>query len=228
VITINPLLRPGNMSRIKGFIFDCDGVLFESREANRRYYNHILERMGLGPMDGEQEEYVHAHSVHHSIARIVPPERLKEADAVRASIRYEQFFAYMRPEPGLYELLSAIRGLGYRLAVNTNRTTTMDLLLERFELERFFLPVITAGRVTSPKPHPEGLHMILDSWRAGPEEVVFIGDSRLDERAALAAGVVFWSYKDETLHASHLVTDFWSMRQYLLFNRRTLSRTATR
>ena len=27
---------------LKLIIFDCDGVLFESREANRHYYNHLL------------------------------------------------------------------------------------------------------------------------------------------------------------------------------------------
>jgi phosphoglycolate phosphatase len=219
MITINPLLRRLQaMSRIKGFIFDCDGVLFDSREANRRYYNHILERMDLEPMDGAQDEYVHSHSVHDSIARIVPKKRLAEAHAIRSSIPYERFFEYMLPEPGLYELLSAIRDLGYRQAVNTNRTTTMDLLLERYELGRFFCPVITAGKVARPKPHPESLHLILDTWKAAPEEVVFIGDSAVDARAALDAGVEFWAYKNETLHASFLIPDFWSMLQFLLHN----------
>jgi phosphoglycolate phosphatase len=218
-MTINPLMRVPELSRIKGFIFDCDGVLFDSRDANSRYYNHILERLGLEPMDEAQDEYVHSHSVTDSIARIVPPDRLKEANTTRSAIPYNTFIRYMRPEPGLYELLSSIRDLGYRQAINTNRTTTMDLLLDRFELGQFFFPVVTAGIVSRPKPHPESLHKILDSWKAAPDEVVFIGDSRVDERTALAAGTVFWAYKNEALHASCLVPDFWSMRQFLLHNR---------
>jgi phosphoglycolate phosphatase len=219
MMTINSLMRANCLERIKGFIFDCDGVLFDSRGANSRYYNQILERMGLGSMDEAQDEYVHSHSVTDSIARIVPSERLQEANAVRAATPYEQFIQYMRPEPGLYEILSTIRDLGYRQAINTNRTSTMDLLLDRFDLERFFSPVVTAGKVSRPKPHPESLHMILDSWKAAPDEVIFIGDSLVDERTAQAAGAVFWAYKNETLHASCLVPDFWSMRQFLLHNR---------
>jgi phosphoglycolate phosphatase len=219
MMTINSLLRLRSherFRRIKGFVFDCDGVLFDSKHANCMYYNHILELLGLGPMDRNQEEYVHAHSVHDSIARIVPRERIVEANALRATIPYEKFLGYLRPEPGLYELLTSIRDLGYRLAVNTNRTTTMDLLLERFDLGKFFFPVITAGKVSNPKPHPESLHLILRYWGADPGEVIFIGDSLVDEGTALAAGTLFWSYKNEKLQASCLIPDFWSMRQALL------------
>ena len=218
MITINPLLRR-NVERIKGFVFDCDGVLFDSREANCRYYNFILERMGLEAMDEEQEEYVHAHSVHDSIAKIVPRDRLDEAGAVRAAVSYEHFLGFMRPEAGLYELLGTIRSLGLRQAINTNRTTTMELLLERFDLGEYFFPVVTAGRVSRPKPHPESLHVILDAWKARADEVIFIGDSGVDERTAQAAGVEFWAYKNETLRGACVIPDFWDMRQFLLSNR---------
>jgi phosphoglycolate phosphatase len=30
------------MERVRLVIFDCDGVMFDSKEANRAYYNHIL------------------------------------------------------------------------------------------------------------------------------------------------------------------------------------------
>ncbi len=30
-------------------IYDCDGVLIDSRESNRAFYNHILARFGLAP-----------------------------------------------------------------------------------------------------------------------------------------------------------------------------------
>jgi len=37
--------RRFDLRRIRGVIFDCDGVLFDSRNVNRHYYNH----MQLGP-----------------------------------------------------------------------------------------------------------------------------------------------------------------------------------
>ncbi|MDY7001726.1 MAG: HAD family hydrolase, partial [Thermodesulfobacteriota bacterium] len=71
------------LSGLKGIVFDCDGVMFDSMGANRRYYNLVLEGLSLGPMDQDQERYVHAHMVRDSIAHIVPPERLQEADEIR-------------------------------------------------------------------------------------------------------------------------------------------------
>ena len=38
---------------IRGVVFDCDGVLFDSRDVNRHYYNHILGALGLEPMSPE-------------------------------------------------------------------------------------------------------------------------------------------------------------------------------
>ena len=39
------------MRGIAGIVFDCDGVLFESRAANLAYYNTILEAFGAPPVD---------------------------------------------------------------------------------------------------------------------------------------------------------------------------------
>ena len=34
------------MNGIRGIIYDCDGVLFESRAANLAYYNAVLRQFG--------------------------------------------------------------------------------------------------------------------------------------------------------------------------------------
>ena len=41
------------MAALKLVIFDCDGVMFDSKNANRVYYNHMLEKFGHPPMDAE-------------------------------------------------------------------------------------------------------------------------------------------------------------------------------
>ncbi len=37
-------------TRLRAIVFDCDGVLFDSKEANVKFYSHILERVGLPPV----------------------------------------------------------------------------------------------------------------------------------------------------------------------------------
>lgn len=205
---------PRFMEGLTGLVFDCDGVLFDSWEVNKAYYNAIREGLGLGPMDADMEHYVHAHAVSESIVRITPEGRLNEAQAVRASLDYRDLIHLMRPAPGLVPMLDAARDAGLRLGVFTNRSSTMELVLETFGLDHFFEPVITA-RDVPPKPAPEGLRRILGRWRATAGQVAFVGDTSLDQRAARGAGVRFWAYRSEALAADLHVNDFWCLGRRL-------------
>ena len=44
--------------KIMAVVFDCDGVLFDSRQANRSFYDHIRSRFGLPPMPEEDVTYL--------------------------------------------------------------------------------------------------------------------------------------------------------------------------
>lgn len=202
---------------VKGVIFDCDGVLVDSKVANRMYYNTVRKKLGLLPMTPEEEEFVHAHAVTVSIAHIIPVERLVEAEEARREIDYEQdIMPFTFLEEGLVELLSTLRDLGYLLAVNTNRTDSMEMLLETFDLADFFSPVITAAKVSHPKPNPEGVHQILKHWSFTRHQVAYIGDSSVDELTARAAGVPFWAYKNPKLTAALHVGSYDRLRRCFL------------
>lgn len=211
---------------LKGLIFDCDGVMLDSRQANVSYYNVYRAALGLGPMSVEEEDYVHAHAVHDSLRRITPPELAHRIQEVRAGLDYREVLPSLTMEPGLVELLGWCRSVGLRLAVNTNRTTTMHWVIDYFGLRGFFMPVVTAGDVANPKPHPESLNKVLSTWRLPPHEVAFIGDTWVDERTAQAAGVPFWAYKNEGLRADLHVSGFLDLLASLRrrFNRPQTSR----
>lgn len=207
---LDPLSVPAG---IKGVIFDCDGVLVDSKDSNRMFYNFIRQKLGMLPITPEEEEFVHANAVLISIAHIVPPERLAEAEAARKEIDYSDLLPFTFLEPGLVGLLDSLRDRGLRLGVNTNRTDSMGMLLESFELTEYFSPVVTAGTVKHPKPNPEGVHRILREWNLSRQEVAFIGDSQVDEATARAAGVTFWAYKNPRLAAHLHVDDFEALRE---------------
>ena len=200
---------------LAGIAFDMDGVIFDSRDANKAYYNLIRSELGLGPMNEVEEQYVHAHAVHDSLAFIVPEELWSKVPAARAAVDYRRVIPHMRIEPGLFELLDTARAAGLKRAVYTNRTTTIDLVMDRFGLRPYFDYVLTASDVRS-KPHPEGMFRILENWGAEPCEVAYIGDSSVDALAAAAADVPFWAYKNEMLKGDMLVTDFFELRACLL------------
>lgn len=211
----SPLAPPEYLAGIRGVIFDCDGVLVDSHDSNTLYYNLIRQRLGMSPISPEEEIYVHMHAVAECLARIIPPERLEEAEAARASLDYREVLPSIVLEQGLVELLDVMETLGLRMAVHTNRTNTVERLLRHFAIDRYFSPVISAGSLKRPKPDPEGVFMILDAWELPKDAVAYIGDSSLDERSAGAAGIRFWAYKNPALSAAMHLTDFGSLRACL-------------
>lgn len=208
----SPHSPPEFLGRLGGVIFDCDGVLVDSRDANRMYYNRIREGLGMLSITPEEEEYVHTHSVSECLARIIPADRMAEANEVRASLDYEEIFPYIFLEAGLVDLLEVLAGRGIRMAVHTNRTSTVERLLAHFEIDHFFNPVISAGRLARPKPDPEGVRRILAAWGLPADAVAYIGDSALDERSARASGIPFWSYKNPGLSSVMYIPDFDTLR----------------
>ena len=196
------------ISVLRGIIFDCDGVLINSRDSNVRYYNMIKERLGLPPMSKEEEDFVHTHTVLESIRFIVPQERYEEAVEISRTIPYKEVLKLIKLEDGLIEFLDLLKDINIKMAVNTNRTTTMGLILEKFNLKGYFDPVITADKLTNPKPHPESVNLILTYWKLKPDEVVYIGDSEVDEKTAKNANVDFWSYKNFFLKANLYIPDY--------------------
>jgi HAD superfamily hydrolase (TIGR01509 family) len=182
--------------------------MLDSRGANVAFYNAFRERFGLPAMSEAEEEYVHAHPVQESLRHILPTDLHGRIDEARAEMDYRQVLPALYLEPGLVELLGLLKSMGVRLAVNTNRTTTMELVLDHFGLRGFFELVVTAGKVAWPKPHPESLHKVLGIWGLPASEVAFIGDSSVDMDTAFRAGVPFWAYRNPALKAETHIESF--------------------
>jgi HAD superfamily hydrolase (TIGR01509 family) len=204
------------MNQIKVVAFDCDGVLFDSEDANTAYYNQILERFGRPPMTPEQVVYAHMHAADQVMAHLFPDrEILKKVNAVRGEVGYHPFIKYMRMEPHLLEVLAQLR-TKYRTAIATNRTNTMPIVLREHGLEGQFDHVVTARNVDRPKPAPDMLLKILTFFDIGPDQAVYVGDSELDEQAAAAADIQFIAYKNSELNAMFHVDSFRDLAGLLL------------
>ena len=183
---------------IKVVIYDCDGVMFDSFESNLNFYMQVMEHFGMPALDrgdAETMRVLHTYCNRDVLAYLFNgDDRLDEVRAFSATIDYRKLFPLMLMEQGLRETLDALRGR-VQLAVCTNRASSMELLLESFGLEGYFSCVMTAGRVTNPKPHPEPLFKVLEHYGIRAEQALFVGDSEVDRQAAEAAGVPFIAYR---------------------------------
>lgn len=196
-------------------IFDCDGVMFDSRQANTNLYNHLLSHFGLPPMLPEDIEFVHMHTVVESIQRIFRNSpHTDDALEYRLNLDYAPFIKDMVMEPGLRELLDFLKP-HYGLAVATNRSTTMGEVLKRNNLSHYFEIVVSSLDVQNPKPHPESVFKILDFFGLGPDRCFYVGDSEVDSEVCRAAHVPLIAYKNKALEAMLHVENTWELQDAL-------------
>lgn len=187
------------IDNISAVIFDCDGVMFDSRQANINYYNRLLAHFDQAPMTEDKIEFVHMHTADESVRHIFNGTPfIDKAQAFKMKIDYTPFIRDMIIEPGLKDLLQALK-TGYGLAVATNRSNTIGNVLSTHGLDNFFDIVVSSLDVKNPKPHPESLFKILDFFGIRPEQAVYIGDSMVDYKVCRAAGVPLIAFKNNDL-----------------------------
>lgn len=184
---------------VRGIIYDCDGVLFESRSANLAYYNAVLETLGAPPIsadDAELARICHTAASPEVFAALLGESLVEAALGIAADLDYRYFIPAMIPEPGLVETLSCL-SRELPLAVATNRGSSMGEILEHFSLAGYFQVVVTSRDVARPKPAPDMLLLAARQLQLAPQELLFVGDSDLDCQAARAAGIRFVGYRFE-------------------------------
>ncbi len=202
---------------LKVIALDCDGVLFDSREANIQFYSHILKTVGLPPVREDQHDYIHMHPVRQSLLYLIGKEGadFDRAFAYFEKIDFAPFNHYLQQEPGLIDFLGLAKSR-FRTALATNRTVSTIELLQHYDLNKFFDLVVCASDVENPKPHPDIMERILGVFGAHPHEVLYIGDSEVDEHLAEATGVIFVGYKNPDLNADCHINHFSELNP--LFN----------
>ncbi len=195
---------------LKLIIFDCDGVMFDSKFANREYYNQLLAHFKRPAMTAAELEYVHIHnvmdSIHH-IFRHYPDQDLQAVHAYRLTLDYTPFLGHMKMEPDLIPFLEITKNQ-YKLAISTNRTNTMVPILQMFQLENYFGKVMTAENAPRPKPAPDALWEILDYYQYQTDEAIYIGDSIIDREHTTNCGMRLIGFRNPALAAEYHVTTF--------------------
>ncbi len=209
------------MNDVKVVAFDCDGVLFDTEQSNRAYYNALLSHLGYPDLTAEQFNYVHMHTVDESLAYLFrDQESLAQAYAYRKTLDYSEFIKLMVVEPNLIRLLRKIRPQ-IKTAIATNRTDTVNGLLDEFGLGEFFDLVVSSSDVNLPKPHPDSLLRILQYFHIQPDEAIYVGDSNVDELAADSAGVQLIAFRNPELSSAYHIDSLKELEAILGMSRKS-------
>lgn len=97
--------------------------------------------------------------------------------------------------PGVENLFLTLQKAGIGMSIFTGRQTTgIWPVLKDFAIDKFFSRVVTRDDVKVGKPNPEGLNLIIEPLLAAgmkKEEILFVGDNRVDYECARNAGLDF-------------------------------------
>jgi HAD superfamily hydrolase (TIGR01509 family) len=167
--------------------------------------------VGRGPLREEEMRYVHTHTVFEAIHFIFGKEDEMEKKALEMlklkQIDLREYIVYLKMEPHLLQALEKLKEKGILRAINTNRTTSMKYIMEKYDLWQYFEMVVTALDVKNPKPHPESIEKILKEFNLNKEEAVFIGDSDIDQQTAKSSGLKFIAYKNKDIGNDAYIED---------------------
>jgi HAD superfamily hydrolase (TIGR01509 family) len=203
-------IQPGKW-KVHCVIYDCDGVLFDSLEANTKLYNDLCALVGRFPLREDEMQYVHTHTVYEALHFIFGKENDLEKKALeilkQKQVDLKNYVGYLKMEPHLFQTLERLKEKGILRVINTNRTTSMKYIMERYNLWPFFDMVVTALDVKNPKPHPESIEKIVQAFNLNKEQTVFVGDSEVDQQTARSSGVRFIAYKNKEIANDAYIDD---------------------
>lgn len=171
---------------IRGVLFDWDGTLLNSCEADTAAYLAMFRAMGIPWGRKELEKHYSPNWYRVYRAARLARNRWTEADLV-----WRSNYSTQRPK-----LMSGARSVLARLAgrhelglVTSGDRERVLRQLREFRLSKVFAASICGGDTKQRKPHPAPLRLALHKMGLDAAQCVYVGDSPEDLMMARGAGV---------------------------------------
>jgi phosphoglycolate phosphatase len=182
---------------IKAVIFDIDGVLVDSFEANHKFFHEIFTKAGY--VAPTKEEYRHMfHISMHDLVRLIAkkPDKKEMARIMEVAKKVAFPVDEMIVTRGSAQVIRRL-AQKYELGIVTGRLQIgVEHYLMLSGMEKYFDALVHYEHYENPKPHPEPLLVALKKMGIAPEEAVYVGDQKTDLESAKAAGIPFILYSE--------------------------------
>ncbi len=184
---------------IKAVIFDVDGVLLDSFEANFNFFRELMPMAGY--KEPTREEYTPLFfspmiGVIRALAGNASEEEVQRIFEMGKSHRVIYRYDSIGTPAGMAETVLAL-SKQYRLGIVTSRIKGYLFGYPQLkELKDCFETAVYFEDTTRHKPHPEPLLLATEKLKVKPAEAVYIGDAESDRQAAEAAGMHFIYYSN--------------------------------
>jgi len=171
---------------IEGVLFDWDGTLINSYDADTSAYLAMFKEMGIAWGLEELEKNYSPNWYEVYRAARLPRKRWQDADRA-----WRAHYAKHRPKliAGARRVLARLGDDHHLGLVTSGDRDRVIRQLREFRLTTLFVARVCSGDTLRKKPHPEPLRLALRQMELDPAACVYVGDAPQDVEMARRAGV---------------------------------------
>ncbi len=175
---------------IKAIIFDYDGTLAYTLDAQVGYYQRVLPLFGWRkPSAQEIRDTYHMTNIERVklLTGETSEDKIREAFATKEAKDFP--YDMIRVADGAERVLKELQS-GFKFAIATSASALyVNTFLALSGLKGFFAAMACIGEYKNPKPSPDCLFLAAERLGLKPEECIYVGDQEIDVATGRAAGM---------------------------------------
>jgi HAD superfamily hydrolase (TIGR01509 family) len=170
----------------RAVLFDWDGTLLNSYQADLRAYLSMFHALGIDWTERELAQHYSPNWLRVYRAAKLPRSQWTEADRLWTRAYQLENPPLLTGARRIVRLLAQKFDLGIVTSGNRPRVRRQ---LRKLELASYFSACVCSEDAARRKPHPAPLQLALQRLRRAPENCVYVGDTAEDIEMARRAGV---------------------------------------
>lgn len=204
----------------KTILFDMDGTLIESNDLVLEIYQKLVQlHLPKVPLNTLSEADILAKG-YPEVLEILYGKKRPDLLEVIYQIHHELAVGHLKLYPNTLSTLESLKSRGIKLYVITSELRKIAISeLTGLCIFHFFEDIIAFEDVSRPKPDPEGILNLLTTKKLNKREVMFVGDSITDAKAAKDAGIlsVYMNWHKDASKMIHFDKTFYTFDELLSF-----------
>lgn len=165
-------------------LFDMDGVLVDSLDSWWKSLNAALKNYGEEEITRKEfiEKYW-GNELQENLKKLGVNKKV----GVFCNNIYKDYLDEIKLFKGTKKTLKKLDSYPKAIITNTPRKCAIQILKE-FKIKKFFEVIITSDQIENGKPSPDMIYKSCEKLKVKPKDVILIGDTKNDIKAADAAG----------------------------------------
>ena len=215
------------MNKIQIVIFDMDGVIIDSELLHKKAYYETFISLGL-KVSEELYKTLTGSSTINAFQKLVAHFNLHEDPNELVLQKRKRYVNFFENDPTLHLVKGVEEIIKYfyekeitLILASSSAMVNINRVFNRFDLNHYFTAKISGADLKESKPHPEIFEKAAVLGNTPKENCIVIEDSDNGVKAANAAGIFAFGYRnplaaDQTLeYANKVISDFSELKKFI-------------